>query len=108
MKLGNKRHWFFHSSRRWLGYMAVLSCASCNMTTPPTNAEIAKVVPLNDGWEFQQEGASIWLPAEVPGDAIKTNWIDHFSQWDAKSRNFWPKMKVFSFWPYVLASEFKG
>ena len=50
----------------------------------------------------------LWLGEKVPGDAIKTNWIDHFSQWYAKSRNFWPKMKVFSFWPYVLASEFKG
>ena len=50
--------------------MAVLSGAACNVATPPTNAEIGNVVPLNDGWEFQQEGASAWLPAEVPGDAI--------------------------------------
>ena len=70
MKLGNKRHRFFHSSRHWLGFMAVLSGAACNVATPPTNAEIGNVVPLNDGWEFQQEGASAWLPAEVPGDAI--------------------------------------
>ena len=70
MKFGNKKHWFLHSSRRWLAHMAVLSCASCNVTTPPTNAEIATVIPLNAGWEFQPEGANIWLPAEVPGDAI--------------------------------------
>ena len=70
MKCGNKKHWFLHSSRRWLAHMAVLSCASCNVTTPPTNAEIATVIPLNAGWEFQPEGANIWLPAEVPGDAI--------------------------------------
>ena len=70
MKHGNKRRSLFHSSRRWLGRMAVLSCAGCNMVTPPQNTEISNVLPLEDGWEFQQEGASNWLPAEVPGDAI--------------------------------------
>ena len=70
MKHGNQRRSLFHSSRRWFGRIAVLSCAGCNLATPPQNANISTVLPLEDGWEFQQEGTSNWLPAEVPGDAI--------------------------------------